>query len=134
MTDRFFAVLSTKRQPAFVGKKNTYILQTVVGTEPLNLFPPPLSAINRPPSVGKQLSISYRQWKTNSSLCTHSRILTERIAKFWRSGGKQEMPGHHLGTTKTPPTRSTIQLLRKSTAFLITAERRKYYNQKKKNW
>jgi len=134
MTERFLAELSTERQPAFVGKRKSYILQTVVGTEPLNLFPPLMSTTNRPPSVGKQLRISYIQWKTNSTLCTRCRILTQRIAKFWRSGGKQEMPGHHLGTTKTPPTRSTIQLLRKSTAFLITAERRKYYNQKKKNW
>jgi hypothetical protein len=133
MTDRFFAVLSTKRQPAYICREKKYVHPTDGGgdrtSEPL--CPPVLSTINRPPSVGKQLSISYRQWKTNSSLCTHSRILTQRMAKFWRSGGKQEMPGHHLGTTKTPPTRSTIQLLRKSTAFLITAERRKYYNQKK---
>jgi hypothetical protein len=39
MTERFLAELSTERQPAFVGKRKSYILQTVVGTEPLNLFP-----------------------------------------------------------------------------------------------
>jgi len=61
MTDRFLEVLSTKRQPAFVGKKNTYILQTVVGTEPLNLFPPPAGEYYKQTTVCRETTKYFLQ-------------------------------------------------------------------------